>query len=156
MQIKDQIRARREALDMDMAQLAMRVGVTEQAVRHWESGRSYPSKHKIRALEQALSFTMDWSEGSNPISEGTTAASMIDQADVDLLLVICQLPAQAKEIFGALARMHLSVVQQARRAAPPPPSDPLAMARAAVAQAVAEKTVAAAKSKAPAIAGKKR
>jgi len=154
MQIKDQIRARREALDMDMAQLAMRVGVTEQTVRHWESGRSYPSKSKIRALEQALSFTMDWSEGLNPVSGGTTAASMIDQGDVDLLLIIAQLPGRAKTLFAELARMHLDVVQQARRHAPAPVEDPLAAARAAVAQAVADKTVT--KAKATAAAGRKR
>lgn len=131
MKIKDQIRVRREALGMDMSQLAMRVGVTEQAVRHWENGRSYPSKSKIRLLEEALSFTMDWSEGENPVSEGKTAAAMIDQSDVDLLLVICKLPLRAKNLFGELARLHLDAIERARPDSSPP-SEPLAAARAAV------------------------
>lgn len=133
MQIKDQIRVRREALGMDMHQLAMRVGVTEQAVRHWESGRSYPGKSKIRLIEEALSFTMDWSEGANPVAEGRTAAAMVDPKDVDLLLVICKLPLRAKNLLGDLARMHLEAVERSRPEHQPPP-DPLAAARAAVAE----------------------
>jgi transcriptional regulator with XRE-family HTH domain len=129
--IKDQIRVRREALGMNMAQLAMRVGVSEQAVRHWESGRSYPRKPTIPLLEDALSFVMDWSEGAHPETEGKTAAAMIDQRDVDLLMVICQLPLRAKELLGELARMHLAAVQ-ASRAARPVESEQLSAARTAV------------------------
>ncbi|HOW46102.1 MAG TPA: helix-turn-helix transcriptional regulator [Rubrivivax sp.] len=140
MQIKDQIRVRREALGMDMHQLAMRVGVTEQAVRHWESGRSYPSKSKIRLIEEALSFTMDWSEGANPVAEGRTAAAMVDPKDVDLLLVICKLPLRAKNLLGDLARMHLEAVERSRPE-PPPSADPLAAARTAVAEFLAVNAV---------------
>lgn len=136
LQIKDQIRVRREALGLDMSQLAMRVGVTEQAVRHWENGRSYPSKSKIRLLEEVLSFTMDWSEGANPVTGASTAAAMIDQRDVDLLLVICQLPLRAKQLLSDIARMHLEAVQQAR-AARPAESEQLTAVRAAVASALA-------------------
>ncbi len=149
MQIKEQIRSRREALGMDMAQLAMRVGVTEQAVRHWENGRSYPSKAKTRLLEEALSFTMDWSEGANPISEGKTAAAMIDKKDVDLLLVICQLPLKAKNLIGEICRLHLDAVKQARRPVEPEPeSEELVQARAIVAKSVAAGAVDRAKAQA--------
>ena len=121
MQIKDQIRSRREGLGLDMLQLAKRVGVTEQAVRHWESGRSYPGKRKMHDVEQALSFSLDWTEGVKPAGEGKTAAAMIDQGDVNLLLVICKLPLAAKELLGSLAQLHLEAVERARGVLPPPP-----------------------------------
>ncbi len=136
MLIKDQIRARREALGMNMSELATRVGVTEQAVRHWESGRSYPRKPMIPLLEEALSFRMDWHEGMDPDSERRTAAAMIDQRDVDLLMVICKLPLRAKKLFGDLARMHLDAVERARPDVPHS-SDTLAAVRAAVASSIA-------------------
>lgn len=121
MQIKDQIRSRREALGMEMDQLAKRVGVTEQAVRHWESGRSYPGKSKMRMVEQALSFVLDWTEGAKPFGEGKTAAAMIDQGDVDMLLVICKLPLKAKTLIVELSKLHLEAVERGRANVPPPP-----------------------------------
>lgn len=147
MRIKDQIRIRREALGMDMHELAQRVGVTEQAVRHWENGRSYPSKAKTRLLEQALSFSMDWSEGENPVTEGKTAAAMVDKDDVDLLLTICRLPLRAKQVMSEFARMHLEAVDRARASQDEP--EPLDRARAAVAATVAAGAVARAKEKSP-------
>lgn len=144
MKIKDQIRSRRESLGMEMDQLAKRVGVTEQAVRHWESGRSYPGKGKMRFVEQALSFTLDWTEGTKPAGEGKTAAAMIDQADVDLLLVICKLPLSAKNLLGEFARLHLEAIERGREAvALPPPRAPavkkLAAAPPARAPAIARR-----------------
>lgn len=118
MEIKDQIRSRREKLGMTMKELADRVGVTEQAVRHWEGGRSFPGKSKMRAVETALSFQLDWTEGTAPA--GNTAAAMIDQQDVELLLVICKLPLKAKSLIGDFARMHLDAIEQSRRPAPEP------------------------------------
>lgn len=120
MLIKDQIRSRRESLGLSMQQLADRVGLTEQAIRHWESGRSFPGKSKMAALEQALSFTLDWTEGRNAEGQGKTAASMVDQGDIELVLVIARLPQQAKTLIGDLARMHLEAVDRARSATPPP------------------------------------
>lgn len=123
MKIKDQIRIRREALGMSMKELADRVGVTEQAVRHWEGGRSFPGKKKTSLVEQALSFTIDWSEGS-PVAEGRTAAAMVDQQDMELLLVIARLPRRAKEVIGEMARMHADAVDRARGVLPPEPPAP--------------------------------
>lgn len=133
MKIKDQIRSRRESLGMDMLQLARRVGVTEQAVRHWESGRSYPGKSKMHLLETALSFVLDWTEGLKPVGEGKTAAAMIDEGDVSLLLVICKLPLRVKTLLGELAQAHLEVLERSREVAPAPPPPPApAPARRAV------------------------
>lgn len=130
--IKDQILSRREALGLTRKELADRVGVTEQAVRYWEDGRSFPGKSKSRLVEQALSFTLDWTEGASaPAGGGKSASAMIDQNDIDLLLVLARLPAQAKGLIGDFARMHLEVVEKSRRrgeddvdAAPPPPTPP--------------------------------
>lgn len=125
MLIKDQIRSRREALGLDMLQLAKRVGVTEQAVRHWESGRSYPGKSKMRLVEAALSFVLDWTEGVQPPGGSKTAAAMVDQSDMNLLLVICKLPLRAKNALAEFAEMHLEALEQGRQAgarqSQPPP-----------------------------------
>jgi transcriptional regulator with XRE-family HTH domain len=130
MLIKDQIRSRREALGYTHADVAKKLGISEQAVRHWENGRSYPSKNKMHDVEQVLSFTIDWTEGQKSAGAGSTAASMIDQNDIDLLLVICKLPLKAKNLMGDLARMHLEAVESARTAAsaqpPEPPAAPAA------------------------------
>lgn len=114
MLLKDQIRYRRESLGISMKELADRVGITEQAVRHWESGRSFPGKKIMHKVEQALSFTIDWTEGANPGVAGKTAAAMIDQTDVELLLVICKLPLKAKNLIADFARLHLEAVEAAR------------------------------------------
>lgn len=124
MKIKDQIQSRREQLGIERVELAERVGVTEQAVRWWENGRSYPSKSKMHRVEQALSFVLDWTEGTRAAGADKTAAAMIDQDDVELLLVICKLPLQAKHALGEIARLHLEAVEQARRTGPPTPPDP--------------------------------
>lgn len=120
MQVKDQIRVRREALGITMHELGQRVGVTEQAVRHWESGRSYPSKAKTTLLEKALSFSIDWSEGANRGKASATAAAMIDPDDINLLVTICQLPLRAKQVIEELANIHLEAVRQARKQEDPP------------------------------------
>jgi transcriptional regulator with XRE-family HTH domain len=127
MQIKDQIRSRREALGMTKKELADRVGVTEQAVRHWEDGRSFPGKSKARLVEQALSFQIDWTEGAAPPGGSKTAAAYIEQSDIDLVLIIGRLPLHAKSVIGEMARMHLEAVEAARAAEsknPPPPAPP--------------------------------
>ena len=122
MKIKDQIRSRREKLGIEMKELANRVGVTEQAVRHWETGRSYPGKRKMHDVEAALSFVLDWTEGTRPEGQGKTASAMVDQGDVNLLLVICKLPLAAKNLIGDLAKMHLAAIERGRDAVSPSPT----------------------------------
>ena len=126
MLIKDQIRMAREAKGMEMSDLAMQVGVTKQSVYHWENGRSYPSKYKKDAVEQALGIRLDWSEGANALTNGKTAASMMEQTDVDLFLVLCKLPLRAKEAMSELARLHLQAIEQGKAAASSPAPAPLA------------------------------
>lgn len=112
MKIKDQIRARREQLGLSVVELASRLGVTDQAVRHWESGRSNPGKSVAQRLEAALNFQLDWSEGARHSGDRNTINALIDQRDIDLLLVICRLPWDAKNLIGELARMHLAALER--------------------------------------------
>ncbi len=114
MKIKDQIRSRREALGMEMSELGRRIGVTEQAVRHWESGRSYPGRGKVQLLEEALSMTLDWTEGRVPAASGNSAASMIRQEDVDLLLSISLLPLRLKVLIGDLVKAQVEALKTHR------------------------------------------
>lgn len=90
---------------MSFGQLALRIGVTEQAVRHWESGRSYPGKSKAKIVEEALGIQLDWTEGEGH-GDRETAASMIRHADIELLIKLCQLPMEIKMLFGKLADQY--------------------------------------------------
>ena len=112
MKVKDQIRARRDQLGVSVVDLASRMGVTDQAVRHWESGRSNPGKATARRLEQLLDFQLDWSEGARHSGDQKTINALLDQGDIDLLLVICRLPFDAKNLIGELARMHLAALER--------------------------------------------
>ena len=107
MKIKDQIRARREQLGVSIVQLAERLGVTDQAVRYWESGRSNPGKSMAQRLEEQLDFHLDWTEGARHSGDRSTINALIDQTDIDLLLLICKLPFDAKNLLGEFARVHL-------------------------------------------------
>lgn len=52
------IRRRRQALDLDQADLAERVGVHVNTVQKWESGIHYPGR-KLGKLEQVLGISLD-------------------------------------------------------------------------------------------------
>ncbi|MEO8297081.1 MAG: helix-turn-helix transcriptional regulator [Burkholderiales bacterium] len=116
MKIKDQIRSRREKLGMSALELANRSEVSETAVRWWESGRSSPSRRKAKLLEVALSFQLDWTEGAAPAGSAATAASSIDPTDVELLLSICRLPHDAKQLMSQLSRFLEGEVASRRKA----------------------------------------
>lgn len=103
MRIKDQIRARREALNYTPADVAKKLEISEQAVRHWESGRSYPSVEKMLLLQDALSFTLDWTEGR--AGARPTAAEQFQQEDLDLLGLIRRLPEPAQKLMADMALM---------------------------------------------------
>ena len=107
MKIKDQIRSMRDRRNMTVTALADAVGVSDQAVRYWEAGRSYPSKKLASRVEAALDFRLDWSEGEQHSGDRTTANALIDQQDIDLLLLICRLPYGFKGALGNLVRAAL-------------------------------------------------
>lgn len=116
MKVSDQIKVRREQLGVSVSELAKRIGVSGQSIRHWENGRSYPGKAKISALETALSFNIDWTEGSRAASGRSGVSALIDQADIDLLLLICRLPPPAKVLFSDLVKMHVTALDGGRKA----------------------------------------
>jgi transcriptional regulator with XRE-family HTH domain len=107
MKVKDQLRTRRQQLGISVNELAGRMGVSAQAVRYWESGRSFPGKAKTSALEGALSMRIDWTEGARDAAKRPQVASLIDPDDVELLLQIARLPPPAKALVASLVRMHL-------------------------------------------------
>ena len=108
MKVKDQLRVRREQLGISVNELAKRLGVSSQAIRHWENGRSFPGKSKTVALETALSFHIDWTEGARASGPKASASSMIDPKDVELLLKIARLPPPAKALFSSLVELQLT------------------------------------------------
>jgi len=121
MEIKQQIRLRREQLGLTVQELADRVGVSASAVRYWESGRNDPNKTQQEALEKGLSFSLDRNEGKQVGATGV--AAMVDSADMDLVRMISSLPAGAKAVISDMVRMHLDAVNALRDAgAPLPPS----------------------------------
>jgi transcriptional regulator with XRE-family HTH domain len=107
MKVKDQIKLRREQLGITVNELAKRLGTSAQSIRHWENGRSFPGKSKTNALETALSFNIDWTEGSRAAEKRSQISGMIDPNDVALLLQISRLPPPAKALIGDLVDMHL-------------------------------------------------
>lgn len=116
MKVSDQIKIRREQLGVSVNELAKRLGVSGQSVRHWEHGRSYPGKAKIAALETALSFSIDWTEGTRAAAGRPGVSALIDQADIDLLLLICRLPPPAKVLMADLVKMHVTALDGGRKA----------------------------------------
>lgn len=110
MKVKDQLRMRRTQLGISVGELAKRLGVSAQAVRHWENGRSFPGKSKTAALETALSFNIDWTEGARAGAKRPNVNSLIDPNDVALLLQIARLPPPAKALIGDLVQMHLEAL----------------------------------------------
>jgi transcriptional regulator with XRE-family HTH domain len=104
MKIKDQIRARREQLDISVVQLAERLGTSDQTVRYWESGRSRPNKHMIQPLEQALSFTIDFHEGESPTNPFT--AQTLNEEGVEMAIQFAKLPVDVRRLFKDLASRY--------------------------------------------------
>ncbi|MBU3577514.1 helix-turn-helix transcriptional regulator [Polynucleobacter sp. UK-Kesae-W10] len=116
MKVSEQIQARREQLGISINELAKRLEVSGQAVRHWESGRSFPGKSKTVALESILGMSIDWTEGVRSKSAKSPISTLVNQGDIDLLLLICRLPPQAKDLIQQFVSMHLTALDGGRKA----------------------------------------
>lgn len=102
MQVKDQLRVRMEQLQIDVTTLAKRIGVSNQSVRHWLNGRSFPGKRHVPDLEKALSMKLDFSEGETPTAVPTVEATL-QAGDIELFLKISRLPPELKRsILGVV------------------------------------------------------
>ena len=113
MLVKDQLRVRMDQLEMPVNELARRVGVSGQSVRHWLAGRSFPGKAKCNLIEEALTFKLDYSEGNTGQTE--TIDQKLVQTDMAARNAISQLPPDVQVLFMKLAAEYVL----ANRAAQP-------------------------------------
>lgn len=110
MLIKDQIRLRMEELKVKPPELARRLGVSNQTVRYWISGRNDPRKVQIPAIEKALGpgwridlrgeYEAPVASSPAPIpSQGPvpTTAAHLQRRDVELFIMISNLPPGLKQ-----------------------------------------------------------
>lgn len=103
MKVGQQIQLRMDELGVSVNELAKRVGVSGQAVRHWMQGRSFPGKKHAPALESALSFNLDYTEGAGKKQGREDASNMMERQDVELMLLISRLDPSIKSALRRLA-----------------------------------------------------
>lgn len=110
MLVKDQLQIRMEQLNLKVPELARRVQVSNQTVRHWLAGRNLPGKSHLASLEKALgpNFKIDFTGSyetpiaSRPppiVAEPPPPAprSMeLQRRDAELFIMISQLPPDLK------------------------------------------------------------
>lgn len=101
MKIGEQIRSRRQAIKMSVQELADASSVSPQSVRYWESNRSNPNKETAKLVEAALGISLDWTEGAS--SGMPSAAQLLNELDVQLMLRMSKLPVKIKLMIGDLA-----------------------------------------------------
>ena len=109
MKVGDQIRVRMEALEMTYRELASRCEVTEQTCRFWTMGRNAPKKNRIQAVERALSFKIDFSEGK---SQGPTVSENLEATDIEMFLRLRKLPPTTRMIFEKMINEFMLLQQQ--------------------------------------------
>lgn len=108
MKVGQQIQVRMDQLGVSVSELAKRVGVSGQAVRHWIQGRSFPGKKHAPALESALSFNLDYTEGVGKKAGREDAATMTERNDVELMLMIAKLQPEMKFAMRRLVEVCLA------------------------------------------------
>lgn len=108
MKVGQQIQVRMEQLGVSVNELAKRVGVSGQAVRHWVAGRSFPGKRHAPALEQALSFNIDFTEGVGKRDGRKAATEIMERQDVELMLMVSKLEPQMKLALHQLVEACLA------------------------------------------------
>lgn len=104
MQVKDQLKIRMEQLGVDVRELADRLHVSNQTVRHWINGRSFPGKRKAPLLEKALSFKLDYSEGM--VASNSTIEQTLKEADVKMFRAYQRMPEEVRLLFSRLAEAY--------------------------------------------------
>lgn len=102
MKVSDQIKTRMEQLGITVPELARRAKCSPQSVRFWLAGRNMPRKRRAAALEHALSFSIDWTEGGATRGQ-PTAAALLNQSDVELMMKMSRLPVRVKIALAELA-----------------------------------------------------
>ena len=108
MKVGNQIKIRMEQLGVSVPELARRIGVSGQAVRHWIAGRSFLGKRHAPALEQALSFNIDFTEGVGKRDGRKGATEIMEKQDVELMLMVSRLEPSMKLALHQLVEACLT------------------------------------------------
>lgn len=106
MEVKDQLRVRMDQLQVGVGELAKYCGVSNQSVRHWLSGRSYPGKRHIPQIEKRLNIKLDFSPDT-PSSVPTTESTLQAQ-DIALFMKISKLAPEFKVSISHLIDLILA------------------------------------------------
>jgi transcriptional regulator with XRE-family HTH domain len=120
MLVKDQLRVRMDQLGIPVNELARRVGVSSQSVRHWIGGRSFPGKAKCNLVEEALTFKLDFSEGNTGQTE--TIDQKLVQTDLAARNAISLLPPDLQVLFAKLAAGIVEIQRNAQAKAKETPA----------------------------------
>lgn len=90
------IRTQREHMGFTQAQLGSMIGVTENAIAQYESGRSSPRRERVPALLKALGKSIGWLlTGDEPESEVRAQT----QAEREILTRVRELSPEKQEIL---------------------------------------------------------
>lgn len=103
--LSERIRARREALDLTQETLALRVGVSIQAVQAWEYGKAQPRPRTMAKLCAALGVSEGELRGLVPAADQVRPS-----IDVERLELVSEQLQAAMDEFG----IDLSPRQRAR------------------------------------------
>lgn len=68
MNVGQRIRDRRKALGLSQRELALRLGISFQAVQRWERGETFPRKDSLSKLLEILQIGADWLVGNPTLS----------------------------------------------------------------------------------------
>lgn len=64
MHVGQRIRDRRKVLGLSQRELALRLGISFQAVQRWERGETFPRKESLSKLLEILQVGADWLVGA--------------------------------------------------------------------------------------------
>lgn len=68
MNVGQRIRDRRKVLGLSQRELALRLGISFQAVQRWERGETFPRKDSLSKLLEILQIGADWLVGTPSLS----------------------------------------------------------------------------------------
>lgn len=90
------IRTQREHLGFTQAKLASMIGVSENAITQYETGRSSPRRERIGALAQALGKSIGWLLTGNEPEEEVKAQTEVER---DVLSAMRELPPEEQDFI---------------------------------------------------------
>jgi HTH-type transcriptional regulator, cell division transcriptional repressor len=100
----DRLTHAREALGLDQAQLAHRLGIKHQTLRNWEEDRSEPRANKLQMLAGMLNVSIVWLMSGQ--GEAPSQGAVNDGAAEDCLIELRRLRAEQIQIVEKMARLE--------------------------------------------------